>query len=223
MSHMRRALPLLALGLFLAPAVAHAGPKVKRKGGQGDIAAGATFCVSGQSDCTKTGSLASGSTGPMLGLNANLGYRFNKWFFLGAGYAAGWFNPDFKEGGTDLYKSGWQQGVFAVPRFILPIWRFDFGLEPGLGFSRQAFRVADGSPLQYDKEYTQGFAFRPGLTADIFVGRQVFLGARVDITLNAHSKHCIEDSSSVSCDKFQSNDVAGVHQGFVGLHFGGVF
>jgi hypothetical protein len=117
------------------------------------------------------------------------------------------------------YRRGMQNSVFGVVRPILPVWRFDFGLGLGPGFSRQTFVRTDGT-----KDYSQGFAFKLEPTIDVFVSRRVFVGAKLDLIFNAHGRTCREDAIEVNCTKQSyDTDLAPVHQMIFGLHVGGTF
>ncbi len=218
--------PALALTAALIPNIAEARkPDIKRKGGQAELMVGASFCVPGKAKCKLEGDGApgtlTGKTAPMIGVGLNAGYRFHRNFFLGAGYSAGFFNPDYEIEGGKAFSLAAQQTVVAVPRFILPAWRFDFGLEAAPGFSRVVFKPKAGSGL--DKQYTQGFALRPALSIDFFIARQVFLGLRAETIFNFHGKVCRETATEVVCQKKTSTDNAAVHQAILGLHVGGTF
>lgn len=221
-----RLLPFCATAVVFAPALAHAKkPDLVRKGGQAELMVGASFCIPGKADCriTEDGlpDTVAGRTAPMMGVGVNLGYRFHKMFFLGAGYSAGFFNPQYEIDGAKAFSVAGQQTVVAVPRFILPAWRFDFGLEAAPGFSRVVFKPKKGSGL--DKQYTQGFALRPALSIDVWVARRVFVGVRAETIFNLHGKTCRESADTVTCHKKRETDQAAVHQAIVGLHVGGTF
>ena len=217
-----RLLPVtLALAFAGVATEARAGWKdIRRKGGQAEIVAGASLCLPGRGECSSDATDAlTGETGPMLGIGANLGWRVNKWFLVGAGYTAGWFNPDYTLLDSEVYRMALQHTVVAVLRGYLPVWRFDFGLEASPGFSRQTF-FERGSDV---RQYSQGFAFRPGLSVDFWITKRIFLGAKWDVMLNAHRRTCVDTGSTITCERKRSTDQAAVHQTLVGVHFGGTF
>lgn len=223
---LRRALVVgAALGLgatiSLNPRLALAKKEFKRKGGQAELMAGASICVPGgkvKCDDQQSADIVEGRSAPSFGMGFNLGYRFNKWFLLGAGYSLGWFDTDYTVGGDTAYRSAHQHTVVGVLRAYIPVWRFDFGIEASPGWSRQTFRPA-ASP----KQYTQGFVARPGLSVDFFITQQIFIGAKADLMLNVHTKVCVEEGNTTTCEAKKSTDVAGFHQSIIGVHFGGTF
>lgn len=224
----------LSLGLTAAAVLATAGfsadaharrPNLTRKGGQFGVMLGGSACIPGKAECARDqatgvgGVTVDGKTRPSVGLGAELGYRFNPYVFAGAAYNLGFFDTSYEVTGASNYRRGMQNSVFGVVRPTLPLWRFDFGLGLGPGFSRQTFVRTDGT-----KDYSQGFAFLLSPTIDVFVSRRVFVGAKLDLILNAHGRTCREDATSVVCDKQQRDtDIAPVHQMVFGLHVGGTF
>lgn len=224
----------LSLGLAAAALLVTAGlcadaharrPNVTRKGGQFGIMLGGSACIPSQAECARDqavglgGVTVDGKTRPSVGLGAELGYRFNRFVFAGAAYNLGFFDTSYEVTGMADYRRGMQNSVFGVVRPILPLWRFDFGLGLGPGFSRQAYVRTDGT-----KDYSQGFAFKIEPTIDVFVSRRVFVGAKLDLILNAHGRTCRETETDVHCDKqHYDTDLAPVHQMIFGLHVGGTF
>jgi len=208
----------LAGGVVLASADAHAKPDIRRKGGQWGVMLGGSACVPGKAKCTRDGVDIDGRTRPSFGLGAELGYRFNKWVYAGAAYNFGLFDTDYEVSGGSTYKHAYQHSVFGEVRPIAPVWRFDFGLGLAPGFSRQVFKYDNG-----DKDYSQGFAFKFSPVIDIYVSRRIFLGAKMDLILNAHGKTCHERGSTTTCAKADDRDLAPVHQILFGLHIGGTF
>jgi hypothetical protein len=224
----------LSLGLAAAALLVTAGlsadaharrPNVTRKGGQFGIMLGGSACIPSQAQCARDqavglgGVTVDGKTRPSVGLGAELGYRFNRFVFAGAAYNLGFFDTSYEVTGMADYRRGMQNSVFGVVRPILPVWRFDFGLGLGPGFSRQAYVRTDGT-----KDYSQGFAFKIEPTIDVFVSRRVFVGAKLDLILNAHGRTCRETETTVHCDKqHYDTDLAPVHQMIFGLHVGGTF
>jgi hypothetical protein len=198
-------------------------PNITRKGGQWGVMLGGSACIPGKAKCardsvTDNGITVDGRTRPSFGLGAELGYRFNKWVFAGAAYNLGFFDTDYEVTGLSTYKRGYQNSVFGVVRPTLPVWRFDFGLGLGPGFSRQAFVLDNG-----DKDYSQGFAFKIAPAIDIFVSQRIFLGAKLDLILNAHTKTCRQRANTTTCEQTANSDLAPVHQMIFGLHVGGTF
>jgi hypothetical protein len=226
----------LSLGLAAAALLVTAGlsadaqarrPNVTRKGGQFGVMLGGSACIPGQAECTRdlamddavAGVTVDGKTRPSVGLGGELGYRFNKWVFAGAAYNLGFFDTSYEITGAADYRRAMQNSVFGVVRPTLPLWRFDFGLGIGPGFSRQTFVRTDGT-----KDYSQGFALLISPTIDVFVSRRIFVGAKLDLIVNAHGRTCRETSTEVNCTKQTYNtDLAPVHQMIFGLHLGGTF
>jgi len=224
----------LSLGLAAAALLVTAGlsadaharrPNITRRGGQFGVMLGGSACIPGQADCTRDqatgvgGVTVDGKTRPSVGLGAELGYRFNKYVFAGAAYNLGFFDTSYEITGASDFRRGMQNSVFGVVRPILPVWRFDFGLGVGPGFSRQTFVRTDGT-----KDYSQGFAVKIEPTIDVWVSRRIFVGAKLDLILNAHGRTCRETETQVNCDKQHYNtDLAPVHQMIFGLHLGGTF
>lgn len=224
----------LSLGLTAAALLVTAGlsadaqarrPNLTRKGGQWGVMLGGSACIPGKAECARDtatgvgGVTVDGKTRPSVGLGAELGYRINPYVFVGAAYNLGFFDTSYEVTGVADYRRGMQNSVFGVVRPTLPAWRFDFGLGLGPGFSRQTFVRTDGT-----KDYSQGFAFKIEPTVDVYVSRRVFVGAKLDMILNAHGRTCRENASTVNCDKQgYDTDLAPVHQMLFGLHVGGTF
>lgn len=211
---------LSVLAWIAGPESAEARPNVKRRGGQWDVLLGATACIPGRAECEHgdTGDLV-GRTRMSFGAGASLGYRLRKWVFLGASYDFGLLRPDFDYDG-DAFPAdiAYQHGVFGEFRPILPVWRIDLGLGIAPGFSRLVFKTPGG-----DKQYSQGFAFKLAPTVDIFVAPRIFLGAKLDLMFNAHTKTCTQVGDTTECVETGDNDLAPVHQFLFGLHLGGTF
>lgn len=225
--HSRTARLVLTTGAIVAATAAYtpdaqARPNITRKGGQWGVLLGGSACIPGKAECKRESAsdvTVDGRTRPSFGLGAELGYRFNKYVFVGAAYNLGFFDTDYEVTSGSDYKRGYQNSVFGVVRPTLPVWRFDFGLGLGPGFSRQTFVRTSGD----DRDYSQGFAFKLAPTIDIFVSRRVFLGAKMDLILNAHRRTCIQTGNSTVCEDTSNNDLAPVHQMVFGLHVGGTF
>ncbi len=219
---------VLTAGLFtalatLAPQTASAAD-VKRRGGQVEGMFGASLCIPGKGDC-KSADTVSGKTGPSFGMGFTLGFRPIKYLLIGGAYNLGFFNPDYKDGIADVYKSAYQNSLFGVVRAIIPIWRIDLGIEVAPGWSRQTFKVREGlaSTFLGDKVYSQGFALKTAPVVDIFITRQFFVGAKVDFIFNFHKEVCSASGSSSGCVKNEDNNQASVHQMLIGLHLGATF
>lgn len=214
----------LAGAAYLAPSTASAAD-VKRRGGQAEAMFGASLCIPGKADC-KSADMVSGKTGPSFGMGFTLGFRPIKYLMIGGAYNLGFFNPDYRDGPTDLYQRAYQNSVFGVIRAIIPVWRFDFGLEVAPGWSRQTFRVRDGlaSTLLGEKQYSQGFALKTAPVIDIFLTRQFFIGAKIDFIFNFHKQVCTQATDgSRACAIKDDSKQASVHQMLVGVHLGGTF
>jgi hypothetical protein len=221
----RFALPTLALAAGLAATqTAEARPNITRKGGQWGVTLGGAMCVPGQAKCARDqvqdgGVTIDGKTRPSFGMGAELGYRFKPWIFAGAAYNLGFFDTSYEVDGGTGYKRAYQNSVYGIVKPILPVWRLDFGLGMGPGFSRQAFSLSNG-----DKDYSQGFSWVFAPSIDIYVSRRIFIGAKLDLLLNGHNKVCRERGNDTTCTKNpERRDLAPVHQMIFGLHIGGTF
>jgi hypothetical protein len=210
----------LALGLaalsFPGQAEARGGNKPKRKGGQAEAMIGASACIPGKGDCKADGI---GQTAPSVGMAFDIGWRAHPAFFIGAGYGIGWFNPTWQAGGSREFRNAFQQGVFGILRAYAPIWRIDIGFELAPGWSRQTFVAASGGV----RHYSQGFALRPGLSLDIWLGKHLFLGAKLDTIFNFHGEVCEKTSGTRDCTIGSSLRQSRVHQLIGGVHVGGSF
>jgi hypothetical protein len=219
------AAPLLVtlLTSLAVPEVASAAD-VKRRGGQVEGTVGASLCIPGRGEC-KSADTVSGKTGPSLGMGFLIGFRPIRSLLIGGAYNLGFFNPDYRVGGADLYKSAYQNSVFAVVRAILPIWRLDLGLEVGPGYSRQTFKAKDTGGLNpISRTYSQGFALKAAPVVDFFITRRFFLGAKIDFIFNFHKQSCVEDTGgSRVCGESSDYKQSSVHQMLVGFHLGGTF
>jgi hypothetical protein len=224
MSLARAAFPsiALALGLFASQS-ADAKPNIDRKGGQWGVMLGGSACIPGKAKCNRAdvldgGITIDGKTRPSFGLGAELGYRFNKWVFVGAHYNFGLFDTAYEVDGASGYKRGYQNSVYGIVKPIAAVWRFDFGLGTGPGFSRQAFTRDNG-----DKDYSQGFSWVVSPSIDVFVTKRIFVGIKTDLLFNIHGKTCHQVGDDTSCSKTGDTDLAPVHQAIFGLHIGGTF
>ncbi len=226
---LRRPHSSLSLGLAAAALLATAGistdaearrrPNIQRKGGQWGVMLGGSACIPGKAECTRSEVTVDGDTRGSLGAGAELGYRFNRYVFAGAAYNLGFFDTDYTTDSTSTYKRGYQNSVYGVVRPTLPVWRFDFGLGLGAGFSRQTFKWDNGD----DKDYSQGFSVLLSPAIDIWVSRRVYIGAKMDLLLNAHGRTCRQRGATTECTDTGRDDIAPVHQMIYGLHVGGTF
>ena len=198
---------------------------VKRRGGQVEGLFGASLCIPGKGDC-KSADTVSGKTGPSFGMGFTLGFRPIKYLLIGGAYNLGFFNPDYRDGAADVYKSAYQNSLFGVVRAIIPVWRIDIGLELAPGWSRQTFKTRGEGLVGLsgvEKVYSQGFALKTAPVVDIYLTRRFFLGAKVDFIFNFHKQVCSSSASSSGCSKTDDNDQASVHQMLVGVHVGATF
>lgn len=213
---------LAVAGIVGAPAVASAKPRVTRKGGQWGVMLGGSACIPGtktkcsRDDLTDVG--VAGKTRPSFGMGVELGYRLNKWVFLGAAYNLGFLSPDYEIVDEPEYDLALQNSVYAVIRPSVPVWRFDFGADIAPGFSRLAFRRKGG-----DKDYSQGFSFKVGPVIDIFITKRIFLGAKLSFLFNAHGKTCEQRGNQTTCVDHEDKHLTPIHQMLFGLHVGGTF
>jgi len=190
--------------------------KVERRGGQVEGLVGMSACLPGRAGCEhpEGSSFTVGSTRPSFGGGAQIGWRAASWLMVSGAYRFAMFDPDFNL----PYNVAYQHSGFFLVRPILPLWRLDVGLDLGPGGSRQTFRMPDG-----DTDFSQGFAFLVGPTADIFVTRRFFLGAKVDIILNGHRTSCQQRGVRTTCTKMPDTQLVPVHQVLFGLHLGATF
>jgi len=206
--------------LAASPAEAHTRKSApNRRGAQAEVVFGASACIPGQGDCRDDTDM-SGRTAPLVGLGLNLGWRASRNFFVGGGYSVGWFQPEYEIQGDRVYARAYQNSLFVVLRAIIPLWRFDFGAELSPGWSRQVFVLDAGND---DAIYSQGFALRPGLSADLWLSRHLFVGAKIDTILNFHSSACLRTKGGFSCEIKSDNRQARVNQLIAGIHLGGTF
>lgn len=188
----------------------------ERRGIQIEGMIGGAGCIPGRAPCRYQGELFSGYTQPSLGVGGTLGWRARKWFLIGAMYRLGMFTPNY-DGENSNYRYAAQHTVALVLRPILPIWRFDLGLNVAPGYSRQVFRY-DRSK---DRDWTQGFSMMVGPTIDVFITDRFFLGAEVDFIFNTQRRVCIERGDTQQCANDPARPLAPTHQALFGLHLGG--
>ena len=199
-----------AVGLLASatPQSARADEPGRREGGQVDFLLGVSGCLPGPDGCKQGSSSASGA---FAGYAVNLGYRVHRHFFIGAGHSLGFFGS---EKGSKL---GVQNAVLAVIKGYLRAWRFDFGFELSPGWSRVSVRTnGDG------RIYSQGFALRPGVSADFWLNDRLFVGLGSLFTLNFHKSTCIRNGSTTTCNARSTSNPT-VHQYTAGIHIGGTF
>jgi hypothetical protein len=190
----------------------------KRSGGQVDILVGGSACIPARGDCRFDD--GSRMTRPSAGLAFDIGWRAHKAFFLGAGYTVGWFTPTWRVGLNNdrEFRNAYQQGAFLVLRAYIPVWIIDIGFELSPGWSQATF-VGAGSELRH---LSHGFALRPGMSFDFRLGRNLYLGARVDIPLSFHSRFCSVDGDR-DCGNQPTIRQLPVHQVIGGIHVGANF
>lgn len=188
----------------------------ERRGLQIEGMIGGAGCIPGRAPCRYQGELFSGYTQPSLGVGGTLGWRARRWFLIGAMYRLGMFTPNY-DGVDSNYRYAAQHTAALVLRPILPIWRFDLGLNVAPGYSRQVFRY-DRSK---DRDWTQGFSMMVGPTIDVFITDRFFLGAEVDFIFNTQRRVCIERGDTQQCANDPARPLAPTHQALFGLHLGG--
>jgi hypothetical protein len=211
-------LPLLAAITVYLFGTSRAWSEPARAGGQWEILGGATACLDGRVDCELETPEGSGRALPSFGGGVSLGWRVTRWLQIGGVYRFGMFQPDYDVVVDDDYRFAYQHSVYAFARPILPIWRFDFGINVGPGFSRQVFRRDWRS---YDA--SSGFSFLVGPVVDVYLTDTLFIGIEVDFLLNAHDEVCDRRPDTRACASPDTDDVAPVHQVIYGLHLGGNF
>ena len=187
----------------------------KRSGGQAEFLLGGADCIPAKGECESE--VDDGGTKGSAGFAVDLGWRAHKAFFLGAGYTVAGFTPTWRtDNGLRAFSNAHQQGVFAVFRAYIPIWRIDIGLELSPGWSRQLF-VAKADKM---RTFSHGFALRPGLSVDFRLLERLFIGARVDFLLAFHTRYCTRLGNSRTCSSDRIVRQMPVHQVIAGLHFG---
>ena len=207
-----------SLCTFAYVATAHADEN--RRGLQVEGMIGGSACIPGRAPCRQDQELLDGFTKPSFGTGAAIGARPVRWFMIGALYRWGMFHPDYDGVDGDVYRWGGQHTVALMLRPILPIWRFDLGLNIAPGYARQVFRRAEGR----DRDYSQGFAMLVGPTVDVYLGERFFLGAEVDFIFNTQEKVCQRRGDDTQCfDAGDTLTLTPTHQALFGLHFGWTF
>lgn len=208
-------LPALGMTAALAWPNAADAREPKRSGGQVELIAGGSACIPSEGDCRSD----SGKSGASGALGIDLGWRAHKVFFLGAGYTVGWLNPTWEINNQPIYQNAFQQGVFGVLRVYIPIWRIDIGFELSPGWTRQTF-VADGGN---GRDYSQGFALRPGASVDFRLGKHLFVGGRIDFLFNFHRRLCSIRGDERNCSGELNIPQLPIHQVIAGVHIGANF
>ena len=188
--------------------------RFKRKGGQADFTIGMSACIPGKGRC-KDG--AASKTAPMVGFALDLGYRINKYMFTGAGYSLGFFDPQYIVSGKNAFSHAFQSTVVAVLRGIVPAGRLDLGFDLSPGWSRVTFKTGAQT------NYSQGFALKPGFSAMLWFGPQIFAGLKADTIFNFHRTVCKRNGGSTSCEVNPRDKHTLVHQAILGVHIGGTF
>lgn len=211
------ALGVAASAALLLGATARAA-EPERNGVQLEGMIGGAGCIPGRAPCRYDNEVFSGYTGPSFGTGVTLGWRAQRWFLLGAMYRLGMFDPDYS-GYDTSYRYAAQHTVALVLRPILPVWRFDLGLNVAPGFSRQVFRYEGRS----DRDWSQGFSMTVGPTIDLFITQRFFIGAEVDFIFNTQRRVCMERGGTELCQVSPERQVAPTHQALFGLHLGGTF
>lgn len=187
----------------------------KRRGPQASVVIGASDCISAAGSC---GSKRTGGTEASGAFAIDLGWRIIPYLHIGAGYSLGFFEPTWRLADSRVFTNAYQQGVFAVLRAYVPIWRIDIGLEVSPGYSRQTF-----VPNQRrGRDFSHGFALRPGLSLDFRILRHLFIGGRVDFILAFHDEECSRRGLRRDCSP-PGLPQTPVHQVIGGLHIGANF
>lgn len=181
---------------------------------------GATACIPGRAPCRHDDSFIDGSTLPSFGAGAALAARPVRWFMLGVIYRYGMFNPSYEVSSGTNYRWAAQHTVGFLMRPILPVWRFDFGLNLAPSFARQVFRL---DTSDRDRDFSQGFAMLVGPNIDVFVTERFFIGAGADFIFNTQKKVCSVRGGDRSCSTSPERRVAPTHQVLFGLRLGGTF
>lgn len=215
----RAVLPAFAM-LLTATFAGTAHADENRRGLQIEGMIGGSACLPGRAPCRHDGDTFDGFTKPSFGTGVSIGFRPVKWFMIGGLYRWGMFNPDYD--GMDVdYSWGGQHTAALMLRPIIPIWRFDLGVNIAPGYARQVFRRNDGG-----RDYSQGFAMLVGPVLDVYLTDRFFLGAEVDFIFNTQEKVCERRGDDTTCFKVADDDdikLTPTHQALFGLHFGWTF
>lgn len=221
-SRPRRLLPSAIMMTTLAVGLAwtsEAAAETQRRGIQVEGMIGGAACLPGRAPCRQEGLTFDGRTRPSFATGAALGFRPFKWLMVGGLYRLGMLNPDYRVDAGSSYRWAAQHTFAVMMRPILPIWRFDLGLNIAPGYGRQVFRMRDGS----DRDVSQGFSFLFGPTVDVYVARRLFVGAEVDFILNTQKKVCERREGATTCTTTPERRITPTHQVLFGLHAGMTF
>lgn len=189
-----------------------------RRGFQIEGMIGGAGCIPGRAPCRYREDTFRGYTQPSLGTGVTLGWRARSWMFLGAMYRLGMFQPNY-DGLESDFRYAAQHTAAVVIRPILPVWRFDLGLNIAPGYARQVFRRSASD----DREWTQGFAMMVGPTLDVWLAEHFFLGVEVDFIFNTQRRVCSQRGGTELCAIDLERPLAPTHQSLFGLHLGGTF
>ncbi len=215
---MMRPIATTLVAIALLPATARAEPQ--RIGAQVEALGGLAFCVDGPPECERDALPVPGRMQPSFGGGVAIGARPRPWIIVAAVYRAGLFDPDY--GGVDgkLIDHVVQHTIAAAVRPVLPVWRMDFGLTLGVGYSHQSADFHESGR----REFTQGATFITGLTIDGFITDHVFAGIGAEMLANLHGAVCRQTSVVSSCVAFMPRDaVTPNHQVLFGLRLGSTF
>lgn len=187
----------------------------KREGAQVEALVGGSNCLPGRAACKAGNDTLNGATRGAVGGGVAVGWRARRWMFVGAAYRGGMLRPDYEIVGGGSYERAAQHSILPVVRPILPVWRFDLGLNLAPGYSRQTFH-REGR----DRDYTHGLAFGVGPVVDLYVTKRFFLGFQADFIFNAHRNVCEVRASATPCVQHAERHPNPVHQAIYGLHLG---
>jgi hypothetical protein len=207
----------LVAAALLAGAPASTRAEPARSGAQVEAFAGGSACIDGSAGCSRDAPPITGRTQPSFGGGLAVGGRPRPWIFLAALYRVGLFDPDYQ--GVEGDHIVQHTIAFAV-RPILPVWRFDLGLNLGVGYSRQAVDFRESGR----RDFTQGATFIAGITIDTFVTDHIFAGVGADMLLNLHGTMCRRTQFVTDCARV----VEGIaftpnHQVLFGFRIGTTF
>jgi hypothetical protein len=128
---------------------------------------------------------------PGLALRLSLGWRFNDFVLV----SAGWVRQSHLPGGA--FVGGRADGGMAALRGILPLptrrgddSHVDLGLELGLGYSQRVLS-RDAAPNRLS---SVGALIRPALVLEGWVIADLALGLEIATHLNLHWQHCADAS-----------------------------
>ena len=191
-----------------------------RSGAQLEGSVGASVCIPGRADCTRSALPVTGRMQPSFGGGVAVGARPRPWIAFMAMYRAGMFDPDYVDIDGDVLEYVLQHTAGVGVRPILPIWRFDLGLQLGAAYSRQTAGYREPGR----RDYTQGFSIVTGVTVDLFVTDHVFVGAGADMIFDIHGVSCRRTSSTTTCGRASElSSFTPNHQLLFGLRVGTTF